>query len=291
MIKKAILLRIIIFAAALNLAAAPVISSLFGLKIPARPEARVSDWAGIISQGARESLENKLAAFEEKTGNQIAIATFPSLEGESLEDFSIHLAEQWKIGQKGKDNGVIILVFRDDHRMRIEVGYGLEGVLPDAIASEIIRRIMAPRFREGDFDGGITGAVDAIIQVISGENPSQLAEEDTGSGRMNVYKLNMNTIKTVVGIIFALFGLFFIIDIFRYSGYSAANRNYKHRYGFIEWLIIFGITLAILKIIFQMIAFSTMRGYGGGRGGFGGGSGGFSGGGGSFGGGGSSGSW
>ncbi len=285
MIKNKIFQRIFI-AAAVLMAAASVFSPIYGLKIPARPEARVSDWASIISQSAKESLEEKLAAFEEKTGNQIAIATFPSLEGESLEDFSIKLAEQWKIGQKGKDNGVIILVFSDDHKMRIEIGYGLEGVLPDAVASQIIRRIMAPSFQKGDFDGGIIGAVDAIIQVISGENTPQLDEQDE---RGNVYTLNMNTIKTIILLVLALFGLFFVIDIFRFSGYAASNRNYKHRYGFLEWLVIFGITLFILKLIFQMIFFS--RGFGGGRGGFGGGSGGFSGGGGNFGGGGSSGSW
>ncbi len=277
---------LIIIMAVINISLLPLIS--YGLKVPDSPEARVSDWAGIMSEDAKSRLEEILGDFEEKTGNQIAVATFTTLEGDSLEDFSIRLAEKWKIGQKGKDSGIILLIIKDDRLVRIEVGYGLEGVIPDAVASQIIRGVIVPSFQKGDFDGGITLAVQTMIRIISGENSAIPEENKIRSGSM-AYLLNIRAIKTTIIVIFILIVLLFIIDIFRYGGYVSENRNYGHRYGFIEWMIYFGILLAIMKLILQMIFFS--RGFGGGRGGFGSSGGGFSGGGGNFGGGGASGSW
>ncbi len=144
-------------------------SVAFALEVPPHPSARVNDYAGLLSPSAKNQIENSLAKFEEETSNQIVVAIFPSLEGEVLEDFTLRLAEKWKIGKVGKDNGVILAVFRDDRAVRIEVGYGLEGALPDATASAIIRNEIVPRFRQGQFDEGVSTATLAIIAATKGE--------------------------------------------------------------------------------------------------------------------------
>ncbi len=131
--------------------------------------ARVNDLAGMLSPEAAQALEQRLADFERETGHQIAVLTVPSLEGDAIEDFGIRVAEAWKIGKKGFDNGAILLIAQKEHKLRIEVGYGLEGVLPDAIASRIIREVIVPRFRDNDFSGGIVAGVNAILQVTKGE--------------------------------------------------------------------------------------------------------------------------
>jgi uncharacterized protein len=130
---------------------------------------RVNDYANLLPPERARALEAQLEKFEQETGHQIAVLTIPSLEGDSLEEFSIRVAETWKIGKKGFDNGAILLIARDDRRLRIEVGYGLEGVLPDAIASRIIREVITPRFRSGDYTGGIEAGVDSILKVAKGE--------------------------------------------------------------------------------------------------------------------------
>src|SRR5262249_25441394 len=116
----------------------------------------------------RVRLEAKLAEREKATGTQMAIAIFPSLEGESLEDVSIKLAEKWRIGQKSLDNGIILVLFAQDRKLRIEVGYGLEGSITDAVSRQIIREVIAPRFREGRYADGLAGAIDAIYARVEG---------------------------------------------------------------------------------------------------------------------------
>jgi uncharacterized protein len=142
---------------------------LLALKVPPRADGYVTDRAGLLSSSARSELETVLRSFEDKTSNQVVVATFPSLEGDSLEDFSMRLAEAWKAGQKKRDNGVIFLIFKNDRKMRIEVGYGLEGVLPDALAGQIISQVVAPYFRKGDYSGGIVAGTDAIMKATQGE--------------------------------------------------------------------------------------------------------------------------
>ena len=136
--------------------------------VPPAPQGRVNDYAGALSAAERDRLEQKLAACERGNSNQVVVALFRSLEGGSLEDFSIRLAQAWRIGQKGLDNGVIFLVFLDDRKMRIEVGYGLEATLTDASAGSIIRDVVAPRFREGRIADGLGSGIDAIDQAIAG---------------------------------------------------------------------------------------------------------------------------
>jgi uncharacterized protein len=130
---------------------------------------RVNDLAGLLPAERARALEERLARFEKETGHQIAMLTIASLEGEDLEGFSIRVAEKWKIGKKGFDNGAILLIAKNDRKLRIEVGYGLEGVLPDAIASRIVREVIVPRFRANDFPGGIEAGLEAIMKVTHGE--------------------------------------------------------------------------------------------------------------------------
>jgi uncharacterized protein len=139
-----------------------------------------------------------LERFEKETGHQIAVLTVPSLEGEDLEGFSIKVAETWKIGKKGFDNGAILLIARNDRKLRIEVGYGLEGVLPDAIASRIIREVIVPHFRADDYPGGIEVGVEAIIKVTSGEPLPEGARMRIKQDNFNVFTVAGVLIMTVL---------------------------------------------------------------------------------------------
>ena len=138
------------------------------LPIPPPPDRRINDYAGVLSAGERARLEDTLRGRERESSNQIAVAIFRSLQGESLEDYSIRLAQAWRVGQKGLDNGVIFLVFVEDRKMRLEVGYGLESRLTDALSSQILRQVVAPRFREGKIADGVAAGLDAIQQAIAG---------------------------------------------------------------------------------------------------------------------------
>ena len=133
---------------------------------------RVVDEAGILSDATRERLRALSKAHEDRTTNQVVVLTLPTLDGESIEDYAVRVFEAWKLGQKGKDNGVLVVVVPNDRRMRIEVGYGLEGDLPDAAAARIIRERMTPRFKAGDFDGGVLDGVTAIVDRLEGRTPA-----------------------------------------------------------------------------------------------------------------------
>ncbi len=138
------------------------------LPVP-KPQGYVNDFAGLLADRQRSILENILRQYEQKTTNQVVLLVIDSLEGEDLESYSLRVAEEWKIGQKGKDNGVLFLVVLKDRKARIEVGYGLEGSLPDAVASRILRQIVFPAFRQGNYFGGIAGGLEAILQATEGE--------------------------------------------------------------------------------------------------------------------------
>lgn len=130
---------------------------------------RVNDHAGLLSPAARESLEAKLKDFEERTGHQAAVLTLHSLEGAPLEDFALKVARTWGLGRKGQNDGVLFLISKNDRKLRIEVGHGLEGALPDALAGRIISNEVAPRFRSGDFEGGVAAGVNAIVAAADGK--------------------------------------------------------------------------------------------------------------------------
>lgn len=138
------------------------------LAIPPSPSRRVNDYAGAIKLAERDRLEQKLLALEARGSNQIVVAIFRSLEGAGLEEYSVRLAQAWRVGQKGLDNGVVFLVFLDDRKMRIEVGYGLEDRLTDLEASAILHEAVAPRFRRGRVAEGIEAGVDGIAKATAG---------------------------------------------------------------------------------------------------------------------------
>ncbi|HKY61827.1 MAG TPA: TPM domain-containing protein [bacterium] len=139
------------------------------LDLPPPPDHYVTDQAGILSPATRAQLEEGLAAFERDTSNQVLVVTFPDLGGSSIEDFGIRLSERWRPGQSGRDNGAILIVSKSDRKVRIEVGYGLEGALPDAVAKSILQTEILPRFKAGDFDGGVRAGVEAILKATAGE--------------------------------------------------------------------------------------------------------------------------
>jgi uncharacterized protein len=128
---------------------------------------RVMDEAGVLSAGARDALSSKLDELETKSGIQLVVATVNSLQGEQIEPYANALFRSWKLGEKSKNNGVLLLVAPNEHRVRIEVGYGLEGTLTDALSKIIIANAIAPRFKAGDFDGGVSRGVDDIITVLT----------------------------------------------------------------------------------------------------------------------------
>ena len=214
-------------------------------------------------------MEDKLAERERATGAQMVIAIFPSLEGESLEDVSIRIAERWKVGHKGVDNGVILLAFLTDRKLRIEVGYGLEPVITDAVSAGIIRDTIAPRFREQRYAAGLDAAVDEVFARIRGEPMPDHARGGAAARK----GLNPATLLLLV-VIFGVFGMA-ALSAMRSSvrrGYTVDRRGWRSTYPPVIW--------------------GGGGGWGSGGGGWGGGGGGgFSGGGGSFGGGGASGDW
>jgi uncharacterized protein len=143
---------------------------------------RVNDYGGLLSPGAARRIETLLKDLEEKDSTQIAVLTVPSLDGDSLEDFSMRVAERWKVGRKGLDNGAILVIARDDRKVRIEVGYGLEGRLTDLIAGRIIRERIVPEFRSSRFDQGVLAGVEALADVVRGEFKAPAAPTPGGIG-------------------------------------------------------------------------------------------------------------
>jgi uncharacterized protein len=239
---------------------------LAALRVPPPPDRRINDYAGALSPADRDRLEQALIARETTSRNQVVVAIFRSLEGESLEDFSIRLAQAWRIGQKGLDNGVIFLVFLDDRKTRIEVGYGLEGSLTDAVSSSILRDVVAPRFRAGQIADGIGAGLDAIDRAIAG---TYVRPPAAGTGRRQG-DLGWRELLAL------LFVFFLIVALVTNRMQQAGLRRRGWTGGSSGW----------------GGPFIGGGGLGGGWSGGGGGSGGgFSGGGGGFGGGGSSGSW
>lgn len=257
--------------------------------------ARVTDQAGALDPAQRESLERKLAAFESAHGSQIAILVVRSTQGEPIEDFAHRVGEAWKVGRKGVGDGVLIVLARDDRRVRIDVARALEGAIPDLAARRVIREQMAPRFQSGDFAGGLESGLDALFRMIEGEAlppPRQAAPQDDNDLES---WLMMGFIGVIVGgsLLKALFG--------RVPG-SIIGAGAA---GSIAWMIagslLAALGVALVSLVFLLAMGSARGGRGGWGGGFpggfggtgstGGGGGFSSGGGGDFSGGGASGGW
>ena len=249
---------------------------------------RVTDLTQTLTPDQQNHLEAKLSQFEQQKGSQIAILIVPTTEPEAIEQYSIRVVDEWKIGRSKEDDGLLILVAKNDRKMRIEVGYGLEGPIPDLTAKRIIAEVMAPKFRQGDYFGGLNDATDVVMRLIDGEQLPAPAQSSKGNGGGISGMLPILLIGGLVlgGILRGMFGSFF-------GGALTGGAI-----GFVAWVLGGGLLLAI---IFGIVAFfvTLMGAFGlgqlGGLSGLGGLGGGgrdiFSGGGGGFGGGGASGDW
>jgi len=281
-------------------------TAAYGLEVP-KLQGYVNDYAGVISPSAKSKIEEGLRTFEQSDSTQIVILTISSLEGENIEEFGIKVAETWKIGQQVKDNGILFIVSKQDRKIRIEVGRGLEGKLTDLMAGRIIDRVIKPRFSQGDFDGGFIAGVSSMIDATRGEFKAEPRSAQRGQKGISpllsiflffaVFIIIIGSVSRVLGgvigaiglptlayliasalsipflILLTIFGFgagFFLSHLFSLGGSRRGSSSRHHGGGFF-----YG---------------SGAGGFFSGGGGFGGG-GGFSGGGGSFGGGGASGSW
>ena len=263
----------------------------------------VTDLTGTLTAAQVDQLDARLVELEKTKGAQVVVLMVPTTQPDDLEDYSLKVAETNKVGRKGSDDGVLLLLAKNDRRVRIEVGYGLEGALPDAIAARIIREYMAPKLRGNDYFGGITEALNAITQIVQGESlPAPVAPDDSherrrGGGGQLIVPL--------------LFGVLFMRGILGHAPLGVRMPLGGAITGGLGWLFLHSLVGGVIGLVagalFMAIPLGAGRSIGGGGwggggfggwggGGFGGGGGssgggGFSGGGGSFGGGGSSGSW
>jgi uncharacterized protein len=261
--------------------------------------ARVTDLTGTLSAEQKSELEQRLADFEARKGAQVVVLMLPTTQPESIEEFGIRLFDAWKVGRKGVDDGVMLIVAKNDRRLRIEVGYGLEGVLTDSGAKRIISDTITPLFKKGDFHGGISAGVDAILQVVDKESlPAPTTPAKTAAGSSFDESGGFLSIDGVGDYVFygALFAVVVGGAVLRYFlGNLLGSALVGVATGGIGWLFIGGLTgIAIGMVAGMFLAMFgldlLLSGIVGGSGGSSGG-GGFSGGGGSGGGGGASGSW
>jgi uncharacterized protein len=233
--------------------------------IPPVPRNHFNDYAGLVAPGAAQALNAELDQFERDTSNQVVVAIYPKMQSpSSIEDYAVRVAQAWGVGQQGKKNGAVLFIFSSDHKLFISVGYGLEGVLPDALCKRIIENEITPRFRNGNFTGGVQAGVHAMLAATRGEykgtGQTVADRRGRGSDAMGPFAILVLILIIIVG------------SVVRRSSSAVYGRNGRvNRYGSV-W---------------------GGGGFGGGGsfGGGGGGGGSFSGGGGSFGGGGAGGSW
>lgn len=250
---------------------------------------RVTDQTATLTAEQKAALEQTLQAFEARKGSQIAVLIVPTTAPETIEQYALRVAEQWKLGRKKVDDGAVLVVAKDDRALRIEVGYGLEGALNDATSKRIISEIITPRFKQGDFYGGITAGVDQIIRVIDGEplpKPKGKPAGDTADIQQYIPVIFILAL-VVGGMLRAMLG--------RFPGALVTGGAVA----IIAWLFAGAVSIALVAGVIALFFTLLGGGMGGhgigshhggsGRGGFGGG--GFSGGGGGFGGGGASGRW
>jgi uncharacterized protein len=263
-------------------------------QVPVPPlTARVTDQTATLTPEQQATIEQTLAHFESRTGSQIALLIVPTTAPEAVEQYALRVAEEWKLGRKGVDDGALLLVAKDDRALRIEAGYGLEGALNDAVSKRIISEIIVPRFQAGDFYGGLVEGIDRMIGVIGGEAlpPPRERTRQGGEDGLGAYLPVVFIAALVIGgILRAMFG--------RVMGSLFTGGAV----GFLAWLFAGLLSVAlmagVIAALFTLLGGFGGRGLGGGLGGLGGlggrggfGGGGFGGGGGGFGGGGASGRW
>lgn len=246
---------------------------------------RITDLTATLDAQQTQALDTRLAAFEAQKGAQIAVLIVPTTQPETIEQFGIRVVDAWKLGRKGVDDGALLLVAKDDHTLRIEVGYGLEGALNDATAHRIVDEIIVPHFKSGEFYQGVDTGITAMMQVINGE-PLPPAKRASAAGKQDLQSLMFAGFVIVVAVGGMLRALI---------GRLPAAVLLGGVLGVLAWLVLASGLIALLAGIaaFVFVLLGGGRGFGvyGGMGGGGGFGGGFGGGGGGFGGGGASGRW
>jgi uncharacterized protein len=302
---KRMLGRLALGWAALLLAAFAAAAATPAEPIPVpRLTAHVVDLTGTLSAAERDALDAKLRAFESARGSQVAVLLVPSIGPETIEEFAGRVTDEWKLGRKGLDDGVLLAIAKQERKLRIHTGRGVQGTLTDALSKRIVSDIITPHFRNGDFAGGLDAGVDAIMKAIEGEAlplpaPKAHGRVDAVSSHSNLLFLGLFLVPVVAVVLRGMLG--------RFLGAGATSGIA----GVAIWLLFGSLAIGIIAAIFAFLftlftgsgiargvgrggGFIPGGGWGGGGGGFGGGGGGgggFSGGGGSFDGGGSSGSW
>ena len=265
-----------------------------GADLPAL-KARVTDTTGTLNSQQSSALEQTLAEFEKRKGAQIAVLLVPTAQPETIEQYAVRVFESWKLGRKGVDDGALLVIAKNDRKLHIEVGYGLEGILPDAVAKRIIDDDIVPRFKQGDFYGGIRAGTDRIMRVVEGEKlPPPIVRSHPEARGFDAGWL----VPAFMLIVFA--GGLLNLTVGRVAGSGTVGAVI----GLVAWVmtgtLFMALVVAVIAFVLSFAVHGTGRGWGGGGwssggggwsgGGFGGG-GGFSGGGGGSGGGGASGSW
>ena len=262
-----------------------------------RLKARVTDLTGTLTQAQLQSLEATLVPFEQRKGSQIAVLMLPSTKPETIEQYSIRVAESWKIGRSRVDDGVILVIAKDDHKLRIEVGRGLEGAIPDVVAKRVIRELIAPHFLNGDFNRGIADGTAALMKLVEGEPlppPKQQAAGPSSDNNLEGLLVPLLVATVILGA--------FLSNLFGRMIGAAVTGGIV---GIAAWVVTSALVAATLTAIVAflvalLLGASRFRPGGWGSGGWGSGGwsgggssggGGFSGGGGDFGGGGASGNW
>ncbi len=245
----------------------------------------VMDLVGKLSFDEQKRLEESLLAFEREKGAQIAVLILPTTAPETIEQYSIRVAEDWKLGRKGVDDGILLVVALEDRAVRIEVGYGLEGAVTDLHAKRIIDGLVTPRFREGDFDGGITEGVNALMQLIRGEELPPAVEESSSQGGQAESGIRGGALifAVILGAIARMFSMQMRLAV------SLGAAVIVLLFLWITATFLSGLITGAITFVIVLIGPQAMLRGGGSSGGSGGG--GWSGGGGSFGGGGASGRW
>jgi len=257
-----------------------------------RLTARITDQTATLAPDQRSRLESKLTDFERQKGAQIALLIVPSVSPETVEQYALRVVESWKLGRKGVDDGVLLLVAKDDRKLRIEVGYALEGALNDATAKRIISETITPRFKQGDYFGGIDAGLDAMIKVIGGEPlPAPKPVNSAVNGAFDLESMlpiGFILVFVVGGILRSIFGRFLAAGIVGGAAGVVVSLIFSS--------MLIAVIVGVVAFVVSLLAGFRGGGGGGGRGWSSGSSssswgGGFSGGGGSFGGGGASGGW
>jgi uncharacterized protein len=224
---------------------------------------RVNDYAQILSTGTVQRLTDSLKAHEDRTGNQVVVLTISTLGGDNIEDYANRVFNEWKLGQKEKNNGILVLVVPNDRSMRIEVGYGLEATLPDLAASRIISGVMTPKFKNNDYDGGISDGVSSIIRILNGDAlPEDIAaDSNSGNSSVKIDEPNLSIPQRLLfgSFIFGIIGLFTVMGILTPGGSSWFLYFFLIPFWAMFPIAVVGTTGALICLIVYMVLFPVIK--------------------------------